>query len=68
MRLCVLALGGVLIAGPAAAQDVPDAETPTSAPESETAETPDERPPSPDSFTPSEEISLDLPVSFPVDI
>ncbi|MGH8495567.1 MAG: hypothetical protein ACREVN_05480 [Gammaproteobacteria bacterium] len=27
-----------------------------------------EAPPSPDTFDPSEEISLDLPVSFPVDI
>lgn len=73
MRSFILVFGWLALTAPLAAQDAdqPAPETGGSAAE-EAVETPrkpaGETPPSPDRFTPSEEISLDLPVSFPVDI
>jgi hypothetical protein len=72
MRSLILILCGLASAPPGAAQESaeqPAPETAPGAPESAAAEEPEAAtPPPPDRFTPSEEISLDLPVSFPVDI
>ncbi|CAN5135463.1 hypothetical protein BH24PSE2_BH24PSE2_04220 [soil metagenome] len=75
-RSFLLILCGVLAATPLAAQQAEPApgNRDPAAGETEEALEDDEKternepPPSPDRFDPSEEISLDLPVSFPVDI
>ncbi|HUO83385.1 MAG TPA: hypothetical protein VM616_11080 [Gammaproteobacteria bacterium] len=72
MRSLVLVLCGLALAAPSVAQEgaeEPVPESAESAPEGAAEEQPDTGTrQSPDRFTPSEEISLDLPVSFPVDI
>ena len=73
VRSLVLVCCGLAAVAPGAAQESaqqPEPETAPGAAESAAAEAkPDDAtPPTPDRFTPSEDISLDLPVSFPVDI